>query len=214
MVRKSIRKRWPLMTPITGVLARRRRVAKSLRLNSLGTKSSVILGRFACGNAPPPTWDSPFAISTVIGKPTSAFAKREARRFSCLWFAWRLWLRGRVLPSPRRYFSAASWREVRMSLSQRRARKKGCFFSAAMCLALPAMIPACGPPSSLSPLKQTRWAPFLSVSFGEFYCEAITCFFLRVVSKYPQPVENSYIQHERQQRYYKGTLKANQEILW
>ena len=82
MVRKSSRKRWLLMTPITGVDARRNRVAKSLRLKLSGTRSSVMLGRFACGNAPPPTCDSPSATVTVTGRFANVLAKRVAREQS------------------------------------------------------------------------------------------------------------------------------------
>lgn len=66
----------------------------------------------------------------------------------------------------RRYSSILSWRTVRMSLSQRTARKKGSDLMPAIRSARPAMMPDCGPPRSLSPEKQTRSMPFLRVACG------------------------------------------------
>ena len=51
-----------------------------------------------------------------------------------------------------------------VSLSARSARCSGCRRSRSTRSARPATIPACGPPSSLSPLKQTRSAPAASAS--------------------------------------------------
>ena len=61
---------------------------------------------------------------------------------------------------------------ARISLSQRSARKSGSFLSAATSLRRPAMMPACGPPSSLSPLKQTRSTPRRMTSAGVGSCSS------------------------------------------
>ena len=53
-----------------------------------------------------------------------------------------------------------------VSLSERRARWSGCRRSRSTRSARPATIPACGPPSSLSPEKQTRSAPAASAAAG------------------------------------------------
>ena len=58
-----------------------------------------------------------------------------------------------------RWSSAVACSAARISLSQRNARKSGSRFKAEIKRRLPAMIPACGPPKSLSPLKQMRSAP-------------------------------------------------------
>ena len=55
---------------------------------------------------------------------------------------------------------------VKTNLLQRRARKSGSLLSAAINRFFPAMIPACGPPNNLSPLKQTRSAPSFKTSTG------------------------------------------------
>ena len=52
-----------------------------------------------------------------------------------------------------------------MVLSIRRARIKGFLRNSPSSSALPAITPACGPPSSLSPLKQTRSTPCSSEAF-------------------------------------------------
>ena len=51
-----------------------------------------------------------------------------------------------------------------MSLSRRRARNSGLRRNRATSSRRPARIPACGPPSSLSPLKETRSTPAARLS--------------------------------------------------
>jgi hypothetical protein len=63
-----------------------------------------------------------------------------------------------------RWRSTVSWRAERISLSHRRALKNGSFLIAATSFVRPAITPACGPPSSLSPLNTTRSTPFFSTS--------------------------------------------------
>ncbi len=55
---------------------------------------------------------------------------------------------------------------ARTSLSGRSARESGFFAQAPTSAAVPRRIPACGPPSVLSPEKQTRSAPSASASAG------------------------------------------------
>src|SRR5438132_173018 len=60
---------------------------------------------------------------------------------------------------PSRYVSRVARSAAMVSLSGRSARMSGCVRSAVMDSARPTAIPACGPPSSLSPLKVTTSAP-------------------------------------------------------
>ena len=66
---------------------------------------------------------------------------------------------GSAVASPDRYADATDWRSASVSLSARIARASGWRAIVATASVVPTMIPACGPPSSLSPEKVTSVAP-------------------------------------------------------
>ncbi len=66
----------------------------------------------------------------------------------------------------RKSLSVAS-RAASVSLPQRKARASGSFFFRITAAALPTMMPHCGPPMSLSPLKQTTSAPAADARLDE-----------------------------------------------
>ena len=70
------------------------------------------------------------------------------------------------------------------SLSTRRARASACFRNVSTRSARPTMIPACGPPSSLSPLNSTRSAPATTLSCTVGSCAIPNC---SVASRHPLP---------------------------
>ena len=61
-----------------------------------------------------------------------------------------------------RYRRSVASSAARESLSRRRARASGCCLAAWTAACVPTITPACGPPSSLSPEKQTSAAPALT----------------------------------------------------
>ena len=158
------------MRPITGcssprsALARPCRGAPALRLAATGAMRNPALGSRSTGREPLPIWLDMSATSTRQASPSQA-ATAGARRSACAAIA----SRGRV--SCRRagtrcssrsgsaYSRSTAANAARVSLSQRMARLSGLRRMRSMRSARPTSIPACGPPSSLSPLKVTRSAP-------------------------------------------------------
>src|SRR5262249_17438077 len=62
------------------------------------------------------------------------------------------------------YRRSVASRAASVILSQRKARISGPFSTRSTYSALPAMMPACGPPRSLSPLNSTTSAPAVTLS--------------------------------------------------
>src|SRR5437764_9565669 len=52
------------------------------------------------------------------------------------------------------------------------------------------MIPACGPPNNLSPLKQTRSTPLLNVSLGVGSCSIAPSFSVATIAPLPRSSTN------------------------
>ena len=86
-------------------------------------------------------------------RPGSCAASRSARARSSVTSALSAWATGGGGPT------RVASRAARVSLSTRRARAAGCRRSRSISSASPNSRPACGPPSSLSPLAVTRSAP-------------------------------------------------------
>ena len=63
-----------------------------------------------------------------------------------------------------RYSASVAWSAASVSLSGRSARISGCVRAASTAALVPTAMPACGPPSSLSPENVTRSAPVATVS--------------------------------------------------
>src|SRR5664279_3486415 len=76
----------------------------------------------------------------------------STERASIMWVGIEVWL-------PSRYIASVASSAASVSLSGRSARIKGCFRARSTAAALPIKMPACGPPSSLSPENVTRSAP-------------------------------------------------------
>ena len=113
------------------------------------------------GSDPPPTAEVIEAISTRSGIDSGIAARTPAARTrSSSAVAAIIRQTGiRVVASPARYKPSVAARAARMTFSGRTARASGSRRIRAMRSARPTIKPACGPPSSLSPLNVTRSAP-------------------------------------------------------
>ena len=97
--------------------------------------------------------DAPSGCSQPPGKGVSARLDRFSRQMQHL-----LHRDGRCRPAGD-IFGERGLRMANVILSTRSARISGCVRSRSTSAVRPAMMPACGPPSSLSPLKHTRSTP-------------------------------------------------------
>ncbi len=129
---------------------------------SYSSTAHAALGSSASGSAPPPTR----ATVSSTSPPTSS-ARRSARARTTSIGSWSMRSTGtssRVAGSSASASVPSSAASV--SLSARSARCSGCRRSRSTRSARPTTMPACGPPSSLSPEKQTRSAPARRLSAG------------------------------------------------
>ena len=85
--------------------------------------------------------------------------KFSARRFSSCGDIRIMRITGISSHAARRYAPSVASSAAMVSLSTRSARNSGCRRTRAIKSFSPAMMPACGPPSSLSPLKVTMPTP-------------------------------------------------------
>ena len=136
-----------------------RRLARRSGAASDSSIAQAKLGSSASGSAPPPTR----ATVSSTAPPTSD-ASRSARARTTA--ASSRSMRSTGIRSRRRRGRARSVPSsaASVSLSVRTARCSGCRRSYSTSSARPTTMPACGPPRSLSPEKQTRSAPAASDS--------------------------------------------------
>ena len=141
---------------------RRRKKSSS---TSAGDRATAQAGRASPGLEPPPT--SPAVSTTSQGhRGLRASRRASARARSSAGSAESMADTGTAVPS--RQSSRVASRAARDSLSMRRARARGSARSRPISSAFPSRIPAWGPPSSLSPEKQTTSAHVTaSFSSGE-----------------------------------------------
>ena len=134
-----------------------------------------MLGTVLVGKAPLPIWLSQ-SITSILAtperrcviarvvrsaRPASSSSGRASRR--------NVGIRS-TSRSGSRYSRRTADRAASVTLSQRNARFIGLRLMRAIRSPRPTMMPACGPPSSLSPLKVTMSAPAASVSRGVGSC--------------------------------------------
>lgn len=137
---------------------------EAFRRASVGTARTSVVGSAFSGNEPPPTRDSPRASRISALSPHALRrreARREARRLSSSGAAViiaTVGMRFRASCSSR-YSRRVASRAARVILSTRRARLSGFRLIFSMIAFVPTIIPACGPPSTLSPEKVTTSAP-------------------------------------------------------
>ena len=133
-------------------------------MHPVGTARTSVVGSAFSGNEPPPTRDSPRASRISALSPHALRrreARREARRLSSSGAAViiaTVGMRFRASCSSR-YSRRVASRAARVILSTRRARLSGFRLIFSMIAFVPTIIPACGPPSTLSPEKVTTSAP-------------------------------------------------------
>src|SRR6266516_2889138 len=158
MVLASSSTRLPATRAMIGGSLARSRSASS----SSGNPTSHVLS-FAPGNDPPPTSESP-SISSAW-PPTPCF-NAVARLFTPSGSSVSIRSTGisRRAVSESRYKASVASTAARVSLSARTVRAMGSPRHAAIAASLPTRIPACGPPSSLSPLKAIKSAPVATAS--------------------------------------------------
>ena len=118
---------------------------------SLGFRSIVIDGIVDFGIVPPPILDSPFPVQALRGNSLRPLIIASALEFNFSVVYDSISSIG-TLVIPLRYDSVISSNIESMSLSHLNALKNGSFFIPFTSSERPAMIPACGPPSNLSPL--------------------------------------------------------------
>ena len=120
------------------------------------------------GSEPPPTAEVIDAISTwsgiVSGMATRTAAARTSSSSGVAAIIRQTGIR--VVASPARYSPSVAASAASVTFSGRTARANGSRRIRAMRSARPTISPACGPPSSLSPLNVTRSAPAARRSAG------------------------------------------------
>ncbi len=129
---------------------------------------SSTVGRPSPGALPPPTADDPLinAIRQPLEVSSSPSAIARASMSSAVTCNIR-WTGTVAVARPATYSASVASRMANVILSARRARISGWVRSRSTSAREPAMMPACGPPSSLSPLKQTRSTPAASEACTE-----------------------------------------------
>ncbi|MNE64886.1 hypothetical protein D3C80_1603260 [compost metagenome] len=134
------------------------------RFDVSGRRHNAALGNRATGWLPLPIMPRAGNALTVHSSPTTvASVGRRRSAWARISFCGRV-SRRRLGNRPARRsglryrFNTAS-RAARVSLSTRKARLSGFFLILAISALLPTISPACGPPSSLSPLNVTMSAP-------------------------------------------------------
>ena len=147
----------------TGGSPRRSRLSNPVASSS---NASAMDGIRAVGNAPPPTLASLFTARAV--EPTvandSVAARARSPRLSMDAPSIASTGISRMACAGSRYKASVASSAARVSLSTRYDRASGFRRSSAMAARSPTMIPACGPPSSLSPLIITSVAPARNAS--------------------------------------------------
>ena len=140
-----------------------------LRLAPSGLSTSPALASVSTGSAPLPIWLHIAATSTDQPAPSAACSGARSRSAAAAMSA-----RGRVNRrsvgsrsaslSGSRYSRSTGSSAASVSLPTRSARFSGFFLIFAIRSRRPTISPACGPPSSLSPLKLTTSAPAVTMS--------------------------------------------------
>ena len=134
------------------------RAARSRAVRSFTERGSTETphdGMVSPGKVPPPATAS--VSTTFVPGASAEMTSARTRNASTGSHAMRQ--NGIAVASPSRYACATAWSPARVSLSARSARASGCAFNRSMSVRRPTMIPACGPPRSLSPEKVTSAAP-------------------------------------------------------
>ena len=157
---------------MTGGVVLRNREANSWSEHPSGTISIVTDGMTERGKVPPPTLPLPRPTLICKGSPRNRAKIFAARARNSSFEVCNKASTGMSETLPQRCASVVTWSAARHSLSQRSARKSGSRLSEVMKRCLPAMMPACGPPKSLSPLKQTKSAPSFRASAGIGSCSS------------------------------------------
>ena len=146
----------------TGSSARRR--ANSSAFSPFGSITTAQLGISSRGMEPPPSMEMLFSTVTVF----SWFREEISQAVSWAWAHNSSLLLDSIFntgifsqaSSSFRYSRKVAARAAIVHLSRRKARISGCSSISFIYDCFPAIIPACGPPRSLSPEKQTISAPF------------------------------------------------------
>ena len=160
-VRRSRTTRSCSMRAITGGSSERsQRSVASGESPSLAIDSSTV-GSCRPGALPPPTADDPLDHRDAPAVAGQRFGERLRARFDVVrrHVQHPLHRDGRRARGRRRIPASVASSIANVILSARSARISGCVRSRSTSALRPAMMPHCGPPSSLSPLKQTRSTP-------------------------------------------------------
>ena len=161
-MRKSRRTRPSWTRPTTAGLPVRNRPASSASLTPLAVTATTAVGSATSGSDPPPT--NATSSNTSAATPGSARtrpanASARCRNSASGVASIRSTGISRNARAGSRYKSSVAARAASVILSGRKARISGSRSTRATSAAVPAMIPACGPPSNLSPLNSTTSAP-------------------------------------------------------
>ena len=128
-----------------------------------GVSRTSHVSSFAPGNEPPPTSDSPSMSSAAPPTPLRNASPRRRISATSSVSIRSTGIFSRAC-SGSLYRASVASRAASVNLSDRTARARGSWRHAAIAALVPSRIPACGPPSSLSPENATASTPLPSAS--------------------------------------------------